>query len=68
MQKKPLAKKLVLSIALCAFLISSVVLWLISEPLSAFRANLKDLMRKELIRIDLKLSKKIVAAIYTEKS
>ena len=64
MQTKPLAKKLILSIAVCAFLISSFVLWLISEPSSAFRANLKDLMRKELIRIDLKPSKKIVDAIY----
>jgi uncharacterized SAM-binding protein YcdF (DUF218 family) len=55
----------VILIATCAFLISSsFALWLATEGSSEFRANLRDRIRKELIREDLKRFTNVVDAIY----
>jgi len=55
----------VILIAACAFLISSsFALWLATEGSSEFRANLRDRIRKELIREDSKRFTNAVDAIY----
>lgn len=62
--KKRWARRLVLSIAVCTFVVSSFVLWQISGPSNALRVNLKDLIRKELICVDPLPSATMVDAIY----
>jgi len=55
----------VILIAACAFLISSsFILWLITDDSDEFRANLRDRIRKELIREDSKRFTNVVDAIY----
>jgi uncharacterized SAM-binding protein YcdF (DUF218 family) len=55
----------VILVAACVFLASSsFTLWLVSESSSAFRANLKDFIREELIREDEKIYTNVVDAIY----
>ena len=55
----------VILIAASGFLISSCfALWLLSEGSSGFRANLKDLIREELIREDPEIYTNVVDAIY----
>ena len=55
----------VILIAACAFLISfSFVLWLATDDSDEFRANLRDRIRKELIREDSKRFTNVVDAIY----
>jgi len=58
-------RKHIFFIAVCAFLVlSSLALWLISEPSYSFGTNLEDLIRKELIHVDPQPSTNMVDAIY----
>jgi len=55
----------VILIAACAFLISSsFTLWLVTDDSDEFRADLRDRIRKELIREDSKRFTNVVDAIY----
>jgi uncharacterized SAM-binding protein YcdF (DUF218 family) len=61
---RPLTKISILFIAASTLLIFLFILLILTEPLSALRANIESLIRKELIYIDHLPSKTTVDAIY----